>query len=163
MQYLISSDSHNVRLDRFLRKRYKKVPLAAIFRMIRKGTVTVNGKKAKQDYRLQTGDTLWINIDDQPTATPFFVPLSPSLRQQVAGWIVWESDQILLCCKPPGLVMHKGSRHNHGMTEMVRSFTQLPDFAFVHRERDELGLLQVEAERQHHFLVSHPATFAGIQ
>ena len=38
------------RLDKFLRKLLKDVPLSAIFKALRKGDIRVDGKKQKEKY-----------------------------------------------------------------------------------------------------------------
>ena len=47
MEYIIDSSFHEVRLDRFLRKKYENTPLTEIFKGIRTGKIKVNGKKSK--------------------------------------------------------------------------------------------------------------------
>ncbi|HET9396561.1 MAG TPA: S4 domain-containing protein, partial [Nitrospiraceae bacterium] len=46
------------RLDNFLAKILGDVPRSHLFRVIRKGEVRVNGKRAKPDARLQASDTV---------------------------------------------------------------------------------------------------------
>ena len=40
------------RLDRYLRKLLPETPLSGIFKMLRRGIIRVDGKKAKEDLRL---------------------------------------------------------------------------------------------------------------
>ena len=56
MQIIIDENNANQRFDRFLRKRckaYPEVKLSDIYSRIRKGTIKVNDKKSKEEYRLQ--------------------------------------------------------------------------------------------------------------
>ena len=53
MEIIIGSNEAGQRLDKFLRKLLKDVPLSAIFKALRKGDVRVNGKKQKEKYILQ--------------------------------------------------------------------------------------------------------------
>lgn len=65
MEIIINTTSCDQRFDRFLRKRFKKYPqirLADIYRIVRIGSAKVNGKKVKEQYRLQDGDI--VTIDD---------------------------------------------------------------------------------------------------
>ena len=64
MEIIIQKDSSDQRFDRFLRKRFKKYPkirLTDIYSAIRKGTIKVNTKKVKEQYRLQEGDCIQID------------------------------------------------------------------------------------------------------
>ncbi|MEN8200744.1 MAG: RluA family pseudouridine synthase, partial [Thermodesulfobacteriota bacterium] len=103
------------------------------FRMIRTGKVKVNRKKKKQNYRLQQGDLVRVWEPSAPTTTPPLIDLSKSEQALVRDAIVFEDDDLILCSKPAGLVMHAGSSHSHGLTELVRAYTGNPQFNFVHR------------------------------
>ena len=46
----IGTNEAGQRLDKFLRKLLKDVPLSKIFKALRKGDVRVNGKKQKENY-----------------------------------------------------------------------------------------------------------------
>lgn len=133
MEFIISSDFHNVRLDKFLCKTYQEIPMAGIFKMIRKGNVKVNRKKKKQNHRLQEGDRVRVWEATAPTAAKTFTRLSATDKEFIASCIVYQDEDILLCNKPQGMVMHAGSSHHHGLTELVLNYTQNPDFTFVHR------------------------------
>jgi 23S rRNA pseudouridine955/2504/2580 synthase len=133
MEFTINSDFHNARLDTFIRKTYQDIPLSGIFKMIRKGNVKVNKKKRKQNYRLQEGDLVRVWEPSPPTAAKPLLELSGEETKLVRDTIVYEDNDIILCNKPPGLVMHIGSSHEHGLTELVQAYTKNPQFNFVHR------------------------------
>lgn len=133
LEFIITRDFHDVRLDRFIRKRYRQIALTAIFRLIRKGRVRVNGKRKKQNYRLKEGDIVRVNISASPSAAKPLVRLAPDEISQVADSVVYEDDDLVLCNKPPGLVMHCGSGHEYGFVEMLQAFLENPQFTFVNR------------------------------
>ena len=67
MQIYIGPNEAGQRLDKFLRKYLKEVPLSRIFKGIRKGDIRVNGKKEKEKYVLELDDVLeikYMNVDD---------------------------------------------------------------------------------------------------
>ena len=142
MEFIITPDFHDVRLDRFIRKKYREIPLTGIFRLIRKGRARVNGKKKKPDYRLQEKDVININIGTPPSAAKPLVRLSPDQEKLAAESIVYEDNNIVLCNKPPGLAMHRGSGHEFGLVELLQSYTKNPQFTFVNRiDRATSGLV----------------------
>ena len=142
MEFIITRDFHDVRLDRFVRQKYREIPLAGIFRLIRKGRVRVNGKKKRPDYRLQENDVVRVNISTSPSAVKALVLLSSDQEKQVAKSIVHEDNNIVLCNKPPGLAMHRGSGHEFGLAELLQSYTKNPQFTFVNRiDRATSGLV----------------------
>ena len=142
MEFIITPDYQNVRLDRFVRKNYREIALTSIFRLIRKGVVRVNGKKKKPDYRLREDDIVRVNISTPPSTAKALVRLSADERKLTGQIIVHEDDDIVLCNKPPGLVMHRGSGHEYGLVEMVQAVTDNPGFTFVNRiDRATAGLV----------------------
>ena len=133
MEFIIDNDYHDVRLDKFLRKTYQQIPISGIFKMIRKGNVKVNKKKKKQDYRLQVGDIIRVWNPSPPTAAKPLLHLSDQETKLIRDSIVYQNDTIILCNKPSGIVMHVGSSHERGLSELVQAYTQNQQFCFVHR------------------------------
>ena len=54
----VGEDFAGVRLDRFLLKYYPEVPQSRLFRIVRKGEVRVNGKRAQPEQRLALEDDI---------------------------------------------------------------------------------------------------------
>ncbi len=133
MEFTINQDFHNVRLDRFLKKTYREIPLSGIFKMIRKGNVKVNRKKKKQNYRLQEGDIVRVWEASAPTAAREIIKLSTQQQRLMEQVIIYQDENIILCNKPAGMVMHSGSRHEYGLLELIVRHTGNPQFCFVHR------------------------------
>ncbi len=101
--------------------------------MIRKGNVKVNRKKKKQNYRLQEGDTVRVWESTQPTVKKTFPSLSDKLKTQMQRCVIYEDKDIICCNKPAGMVMHTGSNHQCGLSELLVSYTGNPNCTFVHR------------------------------
>ena len=95
MEYLIDKEYEDVRLDKFLRKKLPDMALTEIFKCIRVGKIKVNGKKSKENYRLQLND--------------------------------------LILNKKANMVMHKGSGHEYGVSEILKEYLNNPNFNFVNR------------------------------
>ena len=77
MEYIIDSSFHEVRLDRFLRKKYENTPLTEIFKGIRTGKIKVNGKKSKENYRLKEGDVVKVLLTGGETEVKSFMKNIP--------------------------------------------------------------------------------------
>ncbi|HIP40179.1 MAG TPA: RluA family pseudouridine synthase [Desulfocapsa sulfexigens] len=133
MEFIIDTNFHDVRLDKFLRKTYQNIPVSGIFKMIRKGNVKVNKKKKKQNYRLQAGDVVRVWEASAPTAAEPLPQLSANEKEFIQSCIVFENNDLILCNKPPGMVMHAGSSHEQGLSELVKAYTENRAFSFVHR------------------------------
>lgn len=145
MEYIIGKNDNDVRLDRFLRKRYENLALTEIFKAIRTGKIKVNGKKSKENYRLQEGDILKIFLAaeaQQEKKQPEYLELSAGDKKIIADGLVYDRDDIVVFNKPGSLVMHKGSGHDYGISEMMKSYYKNDEFTFVNRiDKSTSGLI----------------------
>jgi len=133
MEYKIDNSFHDTRLDKFIRRKYEGVNLAGIFKMIRKGKIKVNGKKVKQNYRLQEGDLVKVFSVGGETKTKEFIDLSSKEVEYIKKGIVYEDERILIFNKEADMVMHKGSGHDYGLSEMMKSYLKIEEFTFINR------------------------------
>ncbi len=138
------------RLDNFLLSRARKTPRSLIHKIIRKGSVRVNKKRAKSSLKLNVGDQVRIpplsfdvkkniNINDQ----------YPELKQKITDSILFEDEQLLVLNKPAGLSVHAGSGISVGLIECLRQMR--PDSACIelaHRlDKETSGCLIVAKNR----------------
>ncbi|MGF6906301.1 RluA family pseudouridine synthase [Fusobacterium sp. PH5-44] len=142
MEYIIENEYSNVRLDRFLRKKYPLVSLNEIFKGFRTGKIKVNGKKVKENYRLLLGDVVKVYFDDSKKEKIFFFELSEKEKNELATGIVYEDEGIIIFNKKNNVVMHKGSGHSYGLAEMFKAYYQNNNFNFINRiDKETSGLV----------------------
>ncbi len=131
------------RLDNFLGKFLSDVPRSHVFRVIRKGEVRVNGKRAKPETRLQASDVVRVppvRVGD--AAPPRRAPTG--MVDSIIGAIVHEEPRLLVIDKPAGVAVHGGSGVSFGVIEALRSARPGEELELVHRiDRDTSGLLMV--------------------
>ncbi len=141
MEYIVDKNFENVRLDRFLRKYCSEIALTEIFKAIRTGKIKINGKKSKENYRLQLGDSVKIFLDLNEKKEEF-ITLSSKEMDFLREGIVYEDERVVIFDKKSGIVMHKGSGYEYGISEMFKSFYQTEEFNFVNRiDRLTAGLV----------------------
>jgi 23S rRNA pseudouridine955/2504/2580 synthase len=131
------------RLDNFLARILKDVPKAHIFRVIRKGEVRINGKRARPEARLQANDIVRVPpVRTGEQAPPRRAP--GALVESVTGAIVHQDAQLLVIDKPAGVAVHGGSGVSFGVIEALRAARPDETLELVHRlDRDTSGLLLV--------------------
>ncbi|MBD7909954.1 MULTISPECIES: RluA family pseudouridine synthase [Clostridium] len=119
MKIEIGSNEAGQRLDKFLRKLLKDVPLSAIFKALRKGDVRVNGKKEKEKYSLQENDVVEIRyIKTKKETKENFIKVDSSGLK-----ITYEDDNLLIVEKWPGVLVHPDSSKKEAtLTDYVLSY-----------------------------------------
>lgn len=118
-----------MRLDRLLRKNLASSPLSEIYRLLRTGSVRVDGKRRKENYRLKEGEKVVVQSKTAELSKPKSgLKVLPDLVNRPVFRknfkILYEDEWILVCNKPAGLVVHSGTGHLGGDT--------LIDFAAAH-------------------------------
>lgn len=169
VQAEIGEDDAGSRLDRFLTRRYPGVPRTRLYRIVRKGEVRVNGKRADIDTRLVLGDVVRLppvratapadeggerspgavrdaGVAAAGVAAPKRVRVPASLIETVTGAIIHEDERLLVIDKPAGLAVHGGSGVSFGVIEALRAARpeEAETLELVHRlDRDTSGVLLV--------------------
>ncbi|MCA8974948.1 MAG: RluA family pseudouridine synthase [Planctomycetes bacterium] len=142
------------RLDRYLRKLLRHVPLGAIMKQLRSGRIRVDGHKAKPELRLEAGMVVLLQL---PAADLDAVDAGGLRRDQAGGpepdfalRIEYADDDMMVVQKPSGLAVHAGSGHERRSVVAwldasgrgVRTATFAPSPA--HRlDRETSGLLAI--------------------
>ncbi|WP_297629810.1 RluA family pseudouridine synthase [uncultured Clostridium sp.] len=121
MRIEIGSNEAGQRLDKFLRKLLKDVPLSAIFKALRKGDIRVNGKKQKEKYALELNDVVEIKYIQSKKATETkenFIKVDPKSMK-----ISYEDENMVIVEKWPGVLVHPDSNKKiPTLTDYVLSY-----------------------------------------
>jgi 23S rRNA pseudouridine955/2504/2580 synthase len=144
----IEVDYAEQRIDNFLLAQLKGVPKSLVYRILRKGEVRVNKKRAKPDYRLQAGDEVRI----PPVRVAERNPLPSANLEQVQALnkqVLYEDDVLIVLNKPAGLAVHGGSGLQFGLIESLRSLRpQAKHLELVHRlDRETSGCILISKRR----------------
>ena len=102
------------RIDKFLTKKYKNLPLSMMYKLIRKKKITVNRKRVHENYVLSQGDLILIFAPDDLFSASGKRDIS-IIRSDID--IVYEDDNILIADKPSGLLVH--SESNEGDDTLI--------------------------------------------
>lgn len=136
------------RIDNFLIRTLKDAPRSLIYRILRRGEVRVNGRRARPDYRLAEGDRVRIPPVELTPGGPTQAP-SRSLQALVAEAVIFEDRDLLVVNKPAGVAVHGGSGLSFGVIEALRAQRpELKELELVHRlDRDTSGCLLLAKRR----------------
>jgi 23S rRNA pseudouridine955/2504/2580 synthase len=127
----IGENNISQRLDNFLISRLKGVPKTRIYRIIRKGEVRVNGKRAKPDYKLQLTDI--VRIPPVRTAKTEKRSAGAELLKLIKDSVLYEDETLLLVTKPSGISVHAGTGVKISLIEVLRDIYQDEYLELAHR------------------------------
>jgi 23S rRNA pseudouridine955/2504/2580 synthase len=144
---VVGEDRDGQRLDNFLFNLLKGVPKTHVYRLLRTGQVRVNGKRAKPDTRVASGDEL--RIPPVRVAAPGETPRANQRSLQALDQaIIAEDGRYLALDKPSGLASHGGSGIALGAIEQMRQLRPKLTLELVHRlDRDTSGVLLFSKKR----------------
>ena len=148
----VSADEAGMRVDRFLEARFPGLSFSHIQRVIRKGELRVNGKRAQPKQRLEAGQAVRIPPLrlDQPRPRSPENEADAKTRDFLKSITLHEDADVLVLNKPMGLAVQGGSgtkRHVDGLLEALKDDDgQKP--RLVHRlDKDTAGCLVIAKTR----------------
>jgi 23S rRNA pseudouridine955/2504/2580 synthase len=148
----VTADENNMRVDRFLEARFPGLSFSHIQRIVRKGELRVDGKRADSKDRLEEGQSVRIPPLklDAPKGGGALSEAAQKVRDELQKMILFEDADVMVLNKPAGLAVQGGSglsRHVDQMLETMRDAKgQRP--RLVHRlDRETSGCLLVAKTR----------------
>jgi 23S rRNA pseudouridine1911/1915/1917 synthase len=143
-EYSFIADKPGERLDKYVCQQHPELSRTHVQKLIAKGHITVNDRKAKPGLKINIGDRLRVVIP--PTPPSRLVPETMPLN------ILYEDDDLLAVDKSAGLTVHPAPGHpSHTLVNAILShFPHLADIGdslrpgVVHRlDKDTSGVMLV--------------------
>ncbi len=168
MERAVHTSEKGMRLERFLRIHFPRLPGAAL--LLKQGRLTVDGRKARALDPLAPGQIVRVGEPaprprpaGEGAATGAEAPgPSPADRARLAAMIVHEDDDLLVLDKPAGLAVHAGTRTTDDLDRLLAGFVDAEGErpVLVHRlDKDTSGLLVAAKRRREAARLG--AAFAG--
>ncbi|MES2752903.1 MAG: RluA family pseudouridine synthase, partial [Pseudomonadota bacterium] len=149
---VVTADENNMRVDRFLEHRFPGLSFSHIQRIVRKGELRVNGKRADSKDRIEEGQSVRIPPLqlDTPKVGGSLSEAANKTLEALRAMIIFEDADVMVLNKPAGLAVQGGSglsNHVDQMLEVMRdSKGQKP--RLVHRlDRETAGCLLIAKTR----------------
>ena len=140
-----------LRIDKFLQARVENASRSKIQIAAENGSILVNEKPVKANYRVKPGDIITVVLEYPPREIEI-------IPEDIPIDIVYEDDYFAIVNKPPGLVVHPSYGHYTGtlINALAFKYNQLPIFngndarpGLVHRiDKDTSGLLVIAKTEQ---------------
>lgn len=113
----VTKNDAGQRLDKFLTKTYRNLPMSLLYKAIRKKDIRLNGKRCEAADRLKEGDQIYLFLPDDALeiAPPTYEFMHASRQLD----IVYEDEHVLLLNKKAGLLVHPDN-HEYADTLIFR-------------------------------------------
>ena len=123
LTFKIKENDSGQRLDKFLQKSLKTLPMSLMYKYIRTKRIKVNGKRAKQDMKLNVGDIIELYIPDEFTGESKIEQKNDYSSVKEKPDIVYEDENIIICDKRPGLLSHTGDKDENNSSSLSEKDT----------------------------------------
>ncbi|MFA7596145.1 MAG: RluA family pseudouridine synthase [Novosphingobium sp.] len=152
-QFTVGADDDGIRLDRWFKRHLPQVGFATVSRWARTGQIRVDGKRAKPDDRLETGQVLRVPPGGDAPAQRGIKPRRELSEEEVAradAMVITQDRAAIVLNKPPGLATQGGTKtHDHvdGLLDAFIAHGEKeggPRPRLVHRlDKDTSGVLLI--------------------
>ena len=117
----IKENDSGQRLDKFLSKTFRNLPVSLMYKLIRKKHIKVNSNRVHPEYKLNINDTLSLYIKDdllEKKTLSYDFTKAPAILD-----IIYEDNNILLVNKKPGLIVHPDKeRHFDSLIDRIKHY-----------------------------------------
>ncbi len=147
-QFTVGHDDDGIRLDRWFKRHLPQVGFATVSRWARTGQLRVNGKRAKVEDRLETGQVLRVPPGGESTnkGPRKRRELSAEELAEAEAMVIEQDRAAIILNKPPGLATQGGSKTTHHVDGLLDAFAgeDSPRPRLVHRlDKDTSGVLLI--------------------
>jgi 23S rRNA pseudouridine955/2504/2580 synthase len=148
-QFTVGEDDDGIRLDRWFKRNLPQIGFAIVSRWARTGQIRVDGKRAKPEDRLETGQILRVPPGGEAKGK------APRKRRELSqqdilearNMVIRETPSAIVLNKPPGLATQGGSKttkHVDGLLDAFVEDDDTPRPRLVHRlDKDTSGVLLI--------------------
>ena len=139
----VNQDDDGQRLDRWLKKNVPELPYGLAQKLIRKGQIRIDGKRAKTDTKLTPGQEVRIpplehkSLEEKNQITD-------KDRAFIKSLIIYQDEDVIAINKPTGIASQGGSKTKYHIDGLLEGLTNKQGVKprLVHRlDKDTSGVL----------------------
>ena len=147
----VAEDEHDIRLDRWFKRRWPHLTHIQVEKMARKGEIRVDGSRVKPQDRLTAGAA--VRVPPLPEANPRKPGELHELSERDVAYakslVLYEDDMVIALNKPHGLAVQGGTKTTKHVDRLLSAWGEGMDRPrLVHRlDRDTSGVLLLARTR----------------
>ena len=128
IELTVSADAAGQRLDKYVRRALRDVPLSHVYKMFRTRKIRVNGSRGRAEQLLADGDKIVIRGDEERLLVPAQGAVMGSRPVKHTFSVLHEDEHVLVVDKPAGLAAHPGSGiEGATLVDEVRAYLRVPE------------------------------------
>jgi 23S rRNA pseudouridine955/2504/2580 synthase len=128
IELTVSADAAGQRLDKYVRRALRDVPLSHVYKMFRTRKIRVNGSRGRPEQLLVDGDKIAIRGDEEKLLVPAGGGAKGTRPVKHTFRVLYEDEHVLVVDKPAGLAAHPGSGiEGATLVDEVRAYLRVPD------------------------------------
>lgn len=141
----VAEDEHDIRLDRWFKRRWPHLTHIQVEKMARSGQIRVDGSRVKPQDRLTAGAA--VRVPPLPEANPRKPGDAHELTERDVAYakslVLYEDDMVIALNKPHGLAVQGGTKTTKHVDRLLSAWGEGMDRPrLVHRlDRDTSGVL----------------------
>lgn len=116
-EFQITENEAGQRFDKYLAKLLRNAPKSFFYKMLRKKNITLNGRKATGNEKINTGDQIRLFLSDETFSK--FSQQEQTARAVTDLDIIYEDTDILLINKPAGMLSQPDDTKEPSMVEYL--------------------------------------------
>ncbi len=118
----VTADEDNMRLDKWFFAHFPGLSNGEINKFLRKGYIRIDGKRAKNNDRLQAGQEIRVPPLDDDIASgekQKTYKLSDNDISYIKDMVIYEDNDLIVLNKPAGLAVQGGTKSNHKNVDLL--------------------------------------------
>ena len=149
----VTEDYHDMRIDRWVKKKIFNVPQSLIEKSLRQGKIKVNNLIVKSAYKLKYKDKIYLyNFNPETTFLnkKKYVPTKKDIYSS-ESFIIENNENFVVVNKPPGLPVQGGTKSNKNLVDNLSNSEVFKNSKpyIVHRiDKDTSGILIIAKTRK---------------
>lgn len=140
----VSEDDDGQRLDRWIKRHVPEIPYVLAQKLMRKGQMRVDGKRAKPEMRLEAGQDIRIPPVKARMRAERSDKVSAKDAALIKDMVIYQDEHVIALNKPYGLATQGGSKVRHHIDGMLGALADKKGVKprLVHRlDKDTSGVL----------------------
>ena len=149
----VTEDYHDMRIDRWIKKKIFNVPQSLIEKSLRQGKIKVNNLIVKSAYKLKYKDKIYLyNFNPETTFLnkKKYVPTKKDIYSS-ESFIIENNENFVVVNKPPGLPVQGGTKSYKNLVDTLSNSEVFKNSKpyIVHRiDKDTSGILIIAKTRK---------------